>query len=171
MERHRSLSRKQPRSEWYWSPRSRTRKAAKRTTTKFSLLRVESLEPRRLLSTDLYVTRLTPLGASGHPFDLLDIQFSKAVQDASFTLASRQVRIRAGTITPPSGALTPVGSTPTSEYHLALTGLTGLSTYSLSIGPNVLVTDDGLPMNQNHMRYAGQRLPGGPVLVVGHDRD
>ena len=46
------------------------------------MLRIEWLEPRRLLSGDLYVTRLTPLSPAGHPFDLLDIQFSKPVLNA-----------------------------------------------------------------------------------------
>ncbi len=58
------------------------RSKARRRENRWAMLRIEWLEPRRLLSGDLYVTRLTPLGPAGHPFDLLDIQFSKPVLNA-----------------------------------------------------------------------------------------
>ena len=121
-----------------------------------SRLTLEALEERALLSIDLTVARLTPLGPSGHPFDLLDIQFSKPVQDASFTLGQISLSGPGGSITPSAGALTPVGAAPTSEYHLNLSGLTALATYSLTVGPNVLGEDDGLPMNQDRNATPGE---------------
>ena len=109
-------------------------------------LDLELLESRVVPSTDLAVTHLTPLGPSGHPFDLLDIQFSKAVRDGTFTLADVTVSGPGGTITP--SVLTRVAP---NDYQLNLMGLTGSGTYTLTVGPqDILGDDDGQPMNQYH---------------------
>ena len=116
---------------------------------------MEALEERVLLASDLFVARVAPLGPSSHPFDLLDIQFSKPVEDSTMKLSQISISGPGGTITPAANALTPVGATPTNEYHLSLSGLTALAAYSLTIGPNVLGADDGLPMDQSHAPTPG----------------
>ena len=115
-------------------------------------LNLELLERRLVLSTDLTVTHLTPLGPSGHPFDRLDIQFSKAVRDGTFTLADV-------TVSGPGGAITPSVLTRVApnDYQLNLTGQTGSGTYTLTVGPqDILGDDDGQPMNQDHDATPGK---------------
>ena len=99
------------------SSKSSSRRAAGRPQVVQSLwrrmdqsrqLRMERLEDRLLLTGDLYVTRLTPLGPSGPPFDLLDIQFSNPVQSSSFTLSQLTISGPSGAITPSPTALTPI---------------------------------------------------------------
>lgn len=115
-------------------------------------LDLELLESRVVPSTDLAVTHLTPLGPSGHPFDRLDIQFSKAVRDGTFTLADVTVSGPGGTITP--SAITRVAP---NDYQLNLTGQTGSGTYTLTVGPqDILGDDDGQPMNQDHDATSGE---------------
>jgi uncharacterized repeat protein (TIGR01451 family) len=95
----------------------------------------ESLDDRCLLdSAGLWVTQVSPAGGAGHPFDKLDIQFSEAVQDGTFSLSDIS-------LTGPSGAITPtaLNKLAADTYELDSTGLTGLANYALTIG--VSVTD------------------------------
>ena len=111
---------------------------------------LEALEPRILLATDLWVTQVDPTGGAGHPFDALQIQFSQAVQDGSFTLEDVD-------LTGPGGQIAPNGLAKLADdlYELDCAALTGLETYSLVIGPDVL-NAASQPMNQDHDGTAGE---------------
>jgi hypothetical protein len=116
-------------------------------------LRLEPLEERTLLAGDLYVTRLVPTGGAGHPFDQLEIRFSKPVQDGSFTLDDLQFTDAGGPIVAAPDALTKLAA---DRYQLSLAGLTGLATYDLTVGPDILDADDSLPMNQDQDATPGE---------------
>ena len=80
----------------------------------------------------LWITRVTPTAAASNPFDTLEIQFSSAVAEGTFTLTDV-------TFTGPGGTITPAGLIKLADdlYELDSTGLTGLNEYSLTIGPNI----------------------------------
>lgn len=71
--------------------RSRRLAASKSLPLRLRRLIFESLEERTLLSADLYVARLTPGGEAAHPFATLELQFSQAVAEGTFTLADVSV--------------------------------------------------------------------------------
>ena len=100
--------------------------------------RMESLEPRLLLSDALSVTGLTPAGDDAHPFDSVLVAFNRPVQPATFTVDDIQ-------LTGSGGPITPVDVIARSDqtFELDCTGLTGLETYSLVIGPDILDADGG----------------------------
>ncbi len=103
-----------------------------------------------LLAGDLYVTRLTPTGGSGHPFDTVEVTFSQPVLAGTFQLADVSV-------SGPGGSLAAKGLSQLAadRYQIDLTGLTGLATYRLSVGPNVQAADGRL-MNQDQDGTPGE---------------
>ena len=105
---------------------------------------LEPLESRILLSGPA-VTKLIPDGPAGHPFDSLEVDFDEAVQSA--TLTASEV-----SLTGPGGPIAPsaINELSSSRYQLVFTGQTSLSTYSLSVGPNVLDAA-GQPMDQAYV--------------------
>ncbi|MCU0981566.1 MAG: hypothetical protein MUF25_20640, partial [Pirellulaceae bacterium] len=104
-----------------------------------------------LLAGDLYVTRLTPLGGAGQPFDALEIQFSKEVRDDTFQVAQNDLAVSG-----PEGPLAPTLTRVAGDrYRVDLSG-TGLATYRLTIGPDILGVDDGLAMNQDRNATPGE---------------
>ncbi|MBU6409750.1 MAG: immunoglobulin domain-containing protein, partial [Verrucomicrobia bacterium] len=104
-----------------------------------------------LNTTTLSVTRLIPAGGGGHPFDFMDVYFSGPVLDGGFTLADVSMVDASGhSITPLS--LFKVSAT---EYEIDFSGLTGQSSYTLTIGPGVLDAN-GEPMDQNHNWIPGE---------------
>jgi hypothetical protein len=98
----------------------------------------------------LWITRLTPTGAAGQPFDTLEIQFSAPVLTDTFTLADLRFSGPGGPITPT--ALTWLGA---DIAQLSLGGQTGLNTYSLVISPTLLDTNNQ-PLDQNHNGTGGE---------------
>jgi hypothetical protein len=121
----------------------------------FLLLGVQVLKPAAPVvaasqANGLYITRLTPTGASGHPFDMLEFQFSSAVKDGTFTLVDV-------IINGPGGAITPIELTKLTgdRYALNLSGSTGAAIYSLSVGPDILDSNNQ-PLDQNHNGVGGQ---------------
>ncbi|MCY2990022.1 MAG: right-handed parallel beta-helix repeat-containing protein, partial [Planctomycetota bacterium] len=123
----------------------RQRKGARRRR-----LVLERLEERTLLTGDLYVTRLTPTGGTAHPFDTLEVQFSQPVVDG--TLLLDDVSVNASSVPLAAKGVTKLAA---DRYQVDLTGLTGLATYSLSLGPNIQGTDGRL-MNQDHDATPGE---------------
>jgi hypothetical protein len=90
------------------------------------------------------VTGVVPEGGSGHPFDQLQVQFSEAVQDSSLTLS--QIDLSGS-----SGPIAPRGITPLAPnlYAIDFTGLTGMATYTLDIGPDIQAAN-GDTLDQEH---------------------
>jgi hypothetical protein len=129
----------------------RSRRLASRKSFSPHLRRLifEPLEERTLLSADLYVARLTPTGDAAHPFATLELQFSQAVAEGSFTSADVSV---SGAGTP---AVSAVNRLAADRYSVTLTG-TGLGTYCLTVGPDILSATGGLAMNQDHDAIAGE---------------
>ena len=130
---------------------SRSR-SARRGFPRLASLRMEWLEPRLLLANDFWVSGVIPAGTAGSPFDQLQIDFSRAVDDATFTLDDVTVSDSGGLPIVPAG-LTRLTA---SRYQLDLTGLTGLDTYSLAVGPDVLSDGDGQAMNQDRDSTPGE---------------
>lgn len=114
---------------------------------------MEWLEPRLLLANDFWVSGVIPGGAAGSPFDQLQIDFSRAVDDTTFTLDDVTISDSGGLPILPGG-LTRLSAT---RYQLDLTGSTGLDTYTLTFGPDILADGDGQAMNQD-----GDATPGEP---------
>ena len=105
-----------------------------------------------MLASDLAVSRIAPVGGSAAPFDAIEVQFNRDVQDGTFT--EEDVLFRG-----PGGAvltLTALSKVDGSHYRLEWTGKTGLAAYSIEIGPQILDAD-GHPMNQD-----GDATPGEP---------
>ncbi|MEJ5199410.1 MAG: hypothetical protein WHX53_10845, partial [Anaerolineae bacterium] len=98
----------------------------------------------------LWITRVTPTGPSSSPFDKLEIQFSAAVLTNTFTLTDVTFSGPGGPIIP-----TALSKLAADRYELNLSGLTGLNTYSLVIGPDILGLDDQ-PMDQDHDGTPGE---------------
>ncbi|MBN1382524.1 MAG: hypothetical protein JXA41_12675, partial [Deltaproteobacteria bacterium] len=91
----------------------------------------------------LWITAVTAKGATGAPFDTLEIKFSAAIQAATFTAADIQM-------TGPGGAI--ASSAPSQiavdTYQVTFGGQTAQDIYQLTIGPNILDAG-GQPMDQN----------------------
>ncbi|HOD80210.1 MAG TPA: right-handed parallel beta-helix repeat-containing protein, partial [Phycisphaerae bacterium] len=104
-----------------------------------------------MLSTSLFVEQLTPTGGAGHPFDQMELQFSEAVRDGTFTLADV-------TLTGPIGEIAPsaLNKLAADRYELVVTGLTGLNTYTLEVGPDILADATGDQMDQDRDGTPGQ---------------
>lgn len=111
----------------------------------------EILETRVLPASSLWLMGVTPLGDAKHPFDKLELRFSKETQDGTFTLQDVSVTdLQATSLVP--RALTRIAA---DTYDLDLTGSTSLSIYKLVIGPNI--TDiDGQLMDQNRNAIPGE---------------
>ncbi len=97
----------------------------------------------------LWITRVTPLGGASSPFNRLEIQFSGAVLSGTFTLGDVLLTGPGGVITP-----TALNQLAADRYELVSSG-TGLSTYSLVIGPDVRDLSN-LLMDQNHNGTPGE---------------
>lgn len=131
-------------------PRRRSRDTSSRRRELGTRLTIECLEQRTLLAGDLVVTRLTPTGGSGHPFDTLEVAFSQPVLDGTFLLEDVSV-------SGPGGSLAAKGLSQLAadRYQIDMTGLTGLATYRLSLGPNIQAADGRL-MNQDQDGTLGE---------------
>ncbi|MCX7706869.1 MAG: hypothetical protein N2204_02545, partial [Anaerolineae bacterium] len=98
----------------------------------------------------LWITRVTPTGPASNPFDKLEIQFSAAVLTNTFTLTDVTFSGPGGPITP-----TALSQLAADRYELNLSGLTGLNTYSLVIGPDILDLNNQL-LDQDHDGTPGE---------------
>lgn len=127
---------------------SKYRRRGKKSAPNRSILRFESLESRLLLAGDLYVDLVSPVGAASNPFETLEVEFSKPVDESTLSVEDFSI---SGTGTPSVDSVTSVGG---NVYQLSLSG-TGLDTYSLTVGPEILDTD-GVGMNQDRDTTAGE---------------
>ncbi|MBM4025373.1 MAG: hypothetical protein FJ280_08190, partial [Planctomycetes bacterium] len=99
-----------------------------------------------------WLTQVVPTGDAGRPFDTLEVHFSQAVQDGSFTVDDVQFTGPGGPIAP--SALTQVEA---DEYELEFSGLTGLDAYTLVIGPDI-ANGSGALMDQDHDGTPGEAV-------------
>jgi hypothetical protein len=98
----------------------------------------------------LRISRLTPTGGTGAPFDTIELEFSRDVRAATFTVDDV-------TLTGPAGGTVPaelIALAP-NRFELDFTGWTGLATYTLTVGPDILDAFDQ-PMDQNDDGTTGQ---------------
>ncbi|HJN12282.1 MAG TPA: hypothetical protein QF564_26600 [Pirellulaceae bacterium] len=132
---------------------------------------LEKLEERLLLASDFAITDIVPVGGAGTPFDLLEIQFSRPVRDGTFTLDDVQFTN--------GGPLAALGLNKLTDdrYQLDATGLTGIDTYILSLGPDIL-DGDGDALNQDGDATGGETpddqftitLVSEPLLIAADDQ-
>ncbi len=113
-----------------------------------SILRIEPLESRLLLASDLRIDLVEPTGAASTPFETVEVQFSEAIDEGTFTLDDVSIT---GSGTPSVDSITSLGA---NRYQLSLSG-TGLDTYSLTIGPEIL-DSLGQAMNQDGDAAGGE---------------
>ncbi|MBM4083452.1 MAG: right-handed parallel beta-helix repeat-containing protein, partial [Planctomycetes bacterium] len=99
-----------------------------------------------------WLTQVVPTGDAGRPFDTLEVHFSQAVQDGSFTVDDVQFTGPGGPIAP--SALTQVEA---DKYELEFSGLTGLDAYTLVIGPDI-ANGSGALMDQDHDGTPGEAV-------------
>ena len=123
-----------------------------------SVLRFEPLESRLMLAGDLYVDLVTPTGAASNPFESLEVEFSKPVDESTLSVEDFSI---SGPGTPAVDTVTGLGG---NRYQLDLSG-TGLDTYSLTIGPEIQDTD-GLAMNQDQDATAGEATDDAFVVTL-----
>ncbi len=106
--------------------------------------------PTPAADAGLWITAASPTGGAGAPFDAVEIVFSESVMTGTFTLDDV-------TVGGPGGPITPAGLTQLAadRYLLDLAGQTGLNTYSLSVGTDVLDLDGGA-LDQDHDGVPGE---------------
>lgn len=128
---------------------SSTATSSSTTVTIATDLPVDLLKPR--------VSTISPNVPSLTPISALDLTFSKAMDPASFSIASDVV-----SFTGPGGTdllstisgFTWLNSNTT--LRLNFTAVSTNGTYTLTVGPNILAGDDASPMDQNGDGTAGQ---------------
>jgi hypothetical protein len=103
------------------------------------------------LDGGFYLQRVTPVGGAGSPFDRMELHFSQAVRAGSFAL--EDVRFEG-----PSGEIncSELNQLAADRYELVCTAGTGLDSYTLTIGPDVLADATGDPMDQDHDDVPGE---------------
>ncbi len=97
----------------------------------------------------LRVAKVLPTGGAGHPFDTIEVTFSQAVQDGTFTVAD--AKLTSGADILPSA----VNKLASDRYEIVFTGLTSVANYGLVIGPNISDAS-GNPMDQNRNGVPGE---------------
>jgi len=110
---------------------------------------LERLEPRIVLDGEFWLSALAVTGAADAPFDKLEVEFSGAVDQATFDAGVVTLTGAAGDIHPT--AITDLGN---SRFELDFDGQTSKTNYTLVIGPDI-EDDTSQAMDQNRDGTAG----------------